>query len=96
MNGKENVVRVAVAVMMFNSGTQPWTVGDAVLVGKGQELKQVKKVWQRAPIAPDSPTPGEVVVEAEMVEKEARGTFTLKLWDDSGKRLVTLGNVTFP
>jgi uncharacterized protein (TIGR02268 family) len=96
MIGEENVVRVAVAVMMFNPGTQPWTVGDAVLVGKGQELKQVKKVWQRAPIVSDSPMPGEVVVEADMTEKEAQGTFTLTLWDESGMRLVTVGNVTFP
>jgi hypothetical protein len=36
------------------------------------------------------------VVELEMTARDAQGTFTLKMWDGSGSRLVTLGNVTFP
>jgi hypothetical protein len=35
-------------------------------------------------------------VEAELPQVEARGRFTLKLWDASGTRTVTLGGVTFP
>ena len=52
------------------------------------------KVWSRAPIPPGEG--GLVVMETELMEEEARGTFVLKLWDESGRRLVTLGNVTFP
>jgi len=36
------------------------------------------------------------MVETELLAQEARGTFTLKLWDANGGRLVTLGGVTFP
>jgi len=92
----ESVVRVAVAVMLLNLGTQPWTLKDAALVGKGQEPKPVKVNWQPSPILPGADTPGMVVVEWEMTAREARSPFTLKLWDESGMRLVTIGNVTFP
>jgi uncharacterized protein (TIGR02268 family) len=92
----ENVVRVAVAVKLVNPGMQPWTLKDAALVGKGQEPKPVKVSWQPSPIPPGADTPGVVVVEWELTAREAQGPFTLKLWDESGSRLVTLGNVTFP
>jgi hypothetical protein len=36
-----------------------------------------------------------VVVEWDLTAREAWGLFTLKLWDESGMRLVTIGNVTF-
>ncbi|WPB80604.1 DUF2381 family protein [Archangium violaceum] len=91
-----NVVRVAVAVRLKNPGTQPWKVRDAALVGKGQQVTPVTMIWQPSPILPDTEKAEVVVVEWEMTAREARGTFTLKLWDESGKRLVTLGNVTFP
>jgi hypothetical protein len=39
---------------------------------------------------------GSVLVETELTEREARQPFTLKLWDESGGRLVTLEGVTFP
>ena len=46
-------MRVAVAMVMDNPGTAPRTVKDAaLLVGKGQDVKQVK-VWQLAPIPPE-------------------------------------------
>ncbi|HYO67414.1 MAG TPA: DUF2381 family protein [Archangium sp.] len=90
----EDVMRVAVAMVMENPGTALWTAKDAaLLVGKGQDVKQVK-VWQLAPIPPGGS--GLVVVETELLAQEARGTFTLKLWDENGGRLVTLGGVTFP
>jgi uncharacterized protein (TIGR02268 family) len=92
----ENMVRLAVAVMLVNQGTQPWTLKDAALVGKGQEPKPVKVSWQPSPLSPDPQEPGLVVVEWELTAREAQGPFTLKLWDESGSRLVTLGNVTFP
>nr|WP_245814759.1 DUF2381 family protein [Cystobacter ferrugineus] len=90
----EDVMRVAVAMVMENLGTAPWTAKDAaLLVGKGQDVKEAK-VWQFAPIPTDQM--GLVVVETELLAHEARGTFSLKLWDESGGRLVTLGGVTFP
>jgi hypothetical protein len=39
---------------------------------------------------------GRVVVEVLATETEARGTYTLILWDADRQRTVTLGNVTFP
>jgi hypothetical protein len=35
-------------------------------------------------------------VEVLATEREARGTYTLILWDAERQRTVTLGNVTFP
>lgn len=37
-----------------------------------------------------------MVVEAEATAEEARGTFTLKVWEAGGTRTVTIGGVTFP
>ncbi|WNG56427.1 DUF2381 family protein [Archangium gephyra] len=50
--------------------------------------------WRPSPIPPDPKESG--VVEWELTAQEARGPFTLKLWDERGMRLVTLGNMTFP
>ncbi|WP_233166522.1 DUF2381 family protein [Archangium sp. Cb G35] len=36
-----------------------------------------------------------VVVDWELTAQETRGPFTLKLWDEIGMRLVTIGNMTF-
>jgi uncharacterized protein (TIGR02268 family) len=93
--GDEAVVRVAVAMVLHNPGTQPWALEDAALVGKG-EARPMMVSWQSSPISPGDEQPGVVVVDFELTAREARGPFTLKLWDESGKRLVTLGNVTFP
>jgi uncharacterized protein DUF2381 len=90
----EDMMRVAVAMVMDNPGTTPWTAKDAaLLVGKGQDVKEAK-VRQLAPTPPGGA--GLVMVETELLAHEARGTFTLKLWDENGGRLVTLGGVTFP
>jgi uncharacterized protein (TIGR02268 family) len=90
----EDVMRVAVAMVMDNRGTAPWTAKDAaLLVGKGQDVKEAK-AWQLAPIPPGGS--GLVIVETGLLAHEARGNFTLKLWDENGGRLVTLGGVTFP
>lgn len=90
------VVRVAVAVKLENLGTLPWTIKDAALVGKGQEVRPVKVLWQPSPILPGEEEPGVVVMEWELTAREAQGLFTLKMWDESGSRLVTIGHVTFP
>ncbi|WP_414639164.1 DUF2381 family protein [Archangium sp.] len=90
----EPVVRVAVAVQLKNPGTAPWMPGGAALVVKGQEGKELKP-WPPEPILPKSDWRW-VVVETELTEREARGTYTLELWDESGSRLVSLRRVTFP
>ncbi|HEX5746108.1 MAG TPA: DUF2381 family protein [Archangium sp.] len=85
----KNVVRVAVAVELVNLGTQPWTLKDAALVGKGQEPKPMKVSWQPSPIQPDPKELGVVVVEWELTAREARGSFTLKMWDEVSARRTT-------
>ncbi|HEX5752568.1 MAG TPA: DUF2381 family protein [Archangium sp.] len=94
--------RVAVEVWLENPGTRPWTAAGAVLRGpKGEVLKPLP-LWQPEPIPPadavaEEQQPGRrVVVEVLASQTEARGTYTLTLWDAEQKRTVTLGNVTFP
>lgn len=93
--GEQAWARVAVAVKLTNPGAQPWTAKNAALVSRGREASPVGVVWQGAPIL-SGENPGLVVVELELPEQEARGTFSLKIWDETGMRLVTLGHVTFP
>lgn len=93
--GKQAWVRVAVSLTLGNPGSEPWMVKSAALVGRGQQVKPVSVVWQGAPVPPGEVS-GQVVVELELTEQESRGPFKLKLWDETGTRLVTLGNVTFP
>ncbi|PTL85294.1 DUF2381 family protein [Vitiosangium sp. GDMCC 1.1324] len=93
--------RVAVEVWLLNPGAVPWTAGGAVLRGpKGEVLKPLP-LWQPEPILPSEPgvitkRQGRVVVEVLASATEARGTYTLTLWDAEHKRTVILGNVTFP
>ncbi|OJH33954.1 hypothetical protein BON30_46315 [Cystobacter ferrugineus] len=94
--------RVAVEVSLENPSTEPWTVAGAVLRGPRGELLKPLPLWPLEPILPMDPQQergrraGHVVVEVLATEKEARGTYTLTLWDAERKRTVTLGNVTFP
>lgn len=92
--------RVAVEVWLENPGTEPWTAAGAVLRGpKGEVLKPLP-LWQPGPILPTAPgeasEEGRVVVEVLATEREARGTYTLTVWDAERQRTVTLDNVTFP
>ncbi len=76
--GGREVVRLAVELDLRNTGSTPWTLAGAVLVGpQGVEWK-VLGVWQQEPIAPGKP--GRIGMEVEMTEEEARGAFTLQLW----------------
>ena len=90
--GEAQRVRVAVLLRFKGPGAGNWKAEGAQLAARGGAGRNVT-VWQ-------SPTnePGftEVMVETELTEEEARGRFTLKLWDASGTRTVTLGGVTFP
>lgn len=90
--------RVAVEVMLRVPEDAPaWAPEGASLVlqgRKGVELK-VLGLWPPEPIAPGRH--GEkVFVEAEAPADAVTGPFTLKLWDASGARTVTLTGVTFP
>ncbi|WP_146210126.1 DUF2381 family protein [Vitiosangium sp. GDMCC 1.1324] len=94
--------RVAVDVWLTNSGTRSWSAAGVALRGpKGEVLKSLP-FWSSGPILPDDEIPdkslrnGHVVVEVLATESEALGTYTLTLWDADKKRIVTLGNVTFP
>lgn len=94
--------RVAVEVWLENPGTTPWTAVGAVLRGpKGEMLKPLPP-WQPKPVPPDeagakgSTQRSRIVVEILASATEARGTYTLTLWDADKKRPVTLGNITFP
>jgi uncharacterized protein (TIGR02268 family) len=87
--------RVAVEVWLKNPGDVPWTAAGAVLRGaKGEVLKPLA-LWQQGPIPPGKEG-GTVVVEVLATAEEARGTYTLTLWDAERQRTVTLGDVTFP
>ncbi|ATB34391.1 DUF2381 family protein [Melittangium boletus] len=89
--------RVAVAVELKNrGGGQPWVVKGAALMVLGGEARSVSTFWQSEPLDSDAEKAGWVVVELELPVAELQGPRTLKLWDESGGRLVTLGNVTFP
>ena len=86
--------RGAVDVTLRNPGTQPWVAEGAVLRGaKGEVLKPLP-LWLPAPIAPGQK--GRVVVEVLATDEQARGTYTLTLWDAGRQRTVVLGEVTFP
>jgi uncharacterized protein (TIGR02268 family) len=86
--------RVAVRVLLKNPSANPWTVAGAALMGpKGEELKPLP-LWHTGPIHMGEAV-GRVVVEFEAAPTEARGTYTLKLWDAEG-RTAAIGRVTFP
>ena len=59
----------------------------------GEELKPLP-LWHTGPIHPGADG-GQVVVEFEATKEQARGAYTLKLWDAEG-RTVAIGKVTFP
>ncbi|MCY1081931.1 DUF2381 family protein [Archangium lansingense] len=89
--------RVAVEVKLKRPTTAAWTAAGAVLRGpKGEVLKPLP-LWQPEPIpGTEAPNWVSVVVEVPATAAEARGTYTLTLWDAERQRTVSLGNVTFP
>jgi uncharacterized protein (TIGR02268 family) len=92
--GPEPRGRVAVRVLLKNPSVNPWTVAGAALIGPtGEELKPLP-LWHTGPIHTGE-AGGRVVVEFEAAPTEARGTYTLELWDAEG-RTVAIGRVTFP
>jgi uncharacterized protein (TIGR02268 family) len=92
--GEGSVLRLAVELELTNEGATSWMAMGAALVGAQGEALRMLEVWQAEPIEPGRA--GIVVVEVEVTEREARGPFSLKLWDEGGARSVLLGGVTFP
>lgn len=92
-----SATRVAVEVALRPSASaSPWTMEGKALKRqerKGLALKVVES-WQSAPLVPGGPDVT-VVVEAE-APVDTSGPFTLRLWDASGTRTITLGGITFP
>jgi uncharacterized protein (TIGR02268 family) len=88
--------RVAVAVAVENTSSEPWMVdgNGARLAGKGGKPLHVLRVWPLEPLPPGARL--HVFVEAEATEEEARGTYVLQLAEASGPRTLTLRGVTFP
>jgi uncharacterized protein (TIGR02268 family) len=91
-DGEGKRVRVAVLMKLVSLDGQDWKAAGAQLAARGGVRPNVT-VWQSAPRAPGW---WEVMVEAEVPEEEARGRFTLKLWDASGNRTFSVSGVTFP
>ncbi len=89
--------RVAVEVSLEMTEDAPaWAPEGASLIlqgRKGGELK-VRSLWPPEPITPGRDG-GSVFVEAEAPADAVTGPFTLKLWDKTGTRTVTITGVTF-
>jgi len=93
-----SAARVAVEVILELPENAPaWKPEGAALTlqgGKGIELKVVT-LWPSKPLSP-AVIGGSVIVEAETSAAVKTGTFTLKLWDASGMRTVTISGIKFP
>jgi uncharacterized protein (TIGR02268 family) len=86
---------VAVELWVRNPSGQPWTAAGAALVDEGGVRLKVLRVWPLEPIPPGSEWQRMVVV-AEAAETQARGRFTLSLWQDGEPPSVSLDGVMFP
>ena len=86
---------VALALTVDNVSSRPWMVAGAALVGEGGVRLKVVRVWPTVPLAPGA-TRQRVVVEAEVTEAQARGRFTLSLWQAGEPASVSLEGVAFP
>lgn len=86
--------RVAVELWGLSVDTQPWTAAGAELVSENG-ARHPLSVWQEAPIVAGTKA-RRVVVEAELPEAVARGSFSVELWEEGRTRLVTFGGVSFP
>jgi len=91
--GGEAQVRMALVLLLENVGTRPWKTARASLVRDGVEVRPLE-VWQAEPLAPEQR--GLLILETELPERAAREKLTLQLWDEDGRRSVTIGNVGLP
>jgi uncharacterized protein (TIGR02268 family) len=93
-----SAMRVAVEVLLKVPKDAPaWKPENATLTFQGRKGVELKGVtlWSPEPIVPGL-RGGTVSVEAETSPDVAEGTFTLKLWDASGARTVTISGIMFP
>ena len=90
--GMRSANRVGLWVELENRGDTPWTPRTLVVLEIGGEDLEAS-VWPPEPIPPGARR--SVFIEAEATDKQALGTYVLKLSED-GPRAVTLGNITFP
>ncbi len=93
-----SAMRVEVEVLLvLPEGAPEWMPEGAMLTLQGKQGVELKvlTVWSLEPIAPGL-RGGSVFVEAETTPDVAVGTFTLKLWDASGARTVTISGIKFP
>jgi uncharacterized protein (TIGR02268 family) len=89
--------RIALTLrLQLPAGTEPWTAYGAALVDAAGREVPLLALWQPAPVAPGAEDWAVIMVEAEATAEEATGPFTLKLWEASGKRSITLAGVIFP
>jgi len=99
VNAYRSKMRVAVEVLLvLPEDAPPWKPESATLTlqgKKGVELNVVT-LWPPEPIAFGLIGSGRVSVEAEATPDVATGTFTLKLWDASGARTVSISGLSFP
>jgi uncharacterized protein (TIGR02268 family) len=86
--------RVAVELRVQNLDAQPWQPEEAVLVGQGGQ-RLLGTVWPHVPFLAGT-EPQLLVAEADMVDEEAAGRFTLQVREAGGARVITLPNVAFP
>jgi uncharacterized protein (TIGR02268 family) len=86
------VVRLAVDLMVLNTGTQPWIPVGAQLVGPSGPWEA--ELWPPEPILPGQNR--RILVEVELAGAEIPNPCLLKFWDAEGSRTLTLSGVTFP
>ncbi len=89
--GEAQPASVAVRLSLSNPGAEPWTLAGAALVDSAGEEVELAR-WQEAPIPAKGA--GAIVVGIEGERAQFGCPCTLKLWEATGLRTVTLGNVT--
>jgi uncharacterized protein (TIGR02268 family) len=91
--GETHPASVAVRLGLSNPGAEPWTLAGAALVDSAGEQVELAR-WPLAPIPANGA--GAVVVGIEGERAQLGCPCTLKLWETTGPRTVTLEYVTFP
>ncbi|MFY0525973.1 DUF2381 family protein [Archangium gephyra] len=86
--------RVAMELWVTSGDALPWTAAGAELVSE-DGARHTLSVWQGTPILAGAEMQ-RVVLEAELPEAEAQGSFSVELWEEGRTRSVTFGGVSFP
>ncbi|WNG35551.1 DUF2381 family protein [Archangium violaceum] len=91
--GETHPASVAVRLLLKNPGAEPWTLAGAALVDSAGDQVELAR-WPLAPIPANGA--GAVVVGMQGERAQLGCPCTLKLWEATGPRTFTLGNVEFP